>query len=145
TLTAGINPLQIGSISTSGDFGQTNNCGTSLASTAACSIQITFTPSAAGSRNGVLTIGSNEGSLTVPLSGTGLVRDPNAIYIPVDQGTIQAGINAAVNGQTVRVLPGTYAEHINFNGKAITVSSTDGPALTTIDGGLVGTVVTFST
>src|SRR5262249_6345367 len=144
-LTAGVNTLQISAISASGDFSQTNNCGTSLAPTASCSIQVAFTPTVSGQSNGALTVSSNEGSLVVQLSGNGIVRDPNAIYVPVDQGTIQAAINAAAGGQTVLLLPGTYAERINFNGKAITVASTGGAAATTIDGGLAGTVVTFNT
>ena len=67
------------------------------------------------------------------------------IHVPADQPTIQAGINAAVEGDTVMVSPGTYYENINFNGKAITVRSAVGPAATIIDGQASGVVVTFAT
>jgi predicted outer membrane repeat protein len=67
------------------------------------------------------------------------------INVPADQPTIQAGINAAVNGDTVLVAPGTYKENINFMGKAITVTSSGGAKVTTIDGGFAASVVTFST
>lgn len=45
------------------------------------------------------------------------------INVPEDQNTIQAGINAAVDGDTVLVADNIYLENINFNGKAITVAS----------------------
>jgi hypothetical protein len=67
------------------------------------------------------------------------------IHVPLDQPTIQAGINAAINGDTVLVSPGTYFENINFNGKAITVKSSAGPAVTIIDGSSINPPVTFST
>ena len=56
-----------------GDFGQTNNCGTSVAAGASCTINVTFTPSATGTRTGTLTVSDNASGSpqTVGLTGTG--------------------------------------------------------------------------
>ena len=69
-------------------------------------------------------------------------------HVPGDYATIQAAIDAAVDGDTVVVAVGTYPENINFLGKAITVRSTDPDDdavvdATIIDGQQSGTVVTF--
>jgi uncharacterized protein (TIGR03437 family) len=55
------------------DFQQTNTCGSSLAGGAGCTISVTFTPAAAGTRSATLSIthGDPASPLTVPLSGTG--------------------------------------------------------------------------
>jgi sugar lactone lactonase YvrE len=74
TLTnSGSAALAISSISASGDFASTNTCGTSVAAGAACTISVTFTPTASGTRAGTLAIADNAtGSpQTVALSGTG--------------------------------------------------------------------------
>ena len=61
-------------INASGDFSETGNCAGSIVQPGqSCTIQVTFTPTQAGSRTGVLTIFANVtgGELTVSLSGTG--------------------------------------------------------------------------
>lgn len=72
------------------------------------------------------------------------------INIPEDYETIQAGIDASTNGDTVLVQAGTYIENINFNGKNIVVGSlflvtsdTSFISQTLIDGNQNGSVVTF--
>jgi parallel beta-helix repeat protein len=59
--------------------------------------------------------------------------------------SIQAAIDAAASGDTVRVADGVYVELVDFKGKAVTVRSVNGPARTTIDGNALGSVVTFAT
>ena len=54
------------------------------------------------------------------------------IYVPADQPTIQAGIDAAVDLDLVFVASGTYFEKIDFQGKTITVQSEAGSSATTI-------------
>jgi parallel beta-helix repeat protein len=65
------------------------------------------------------------------------------IHVPADVPTITQAISAAQNGDTVLVSPGTYFETVNFQGKAITVASSDGPATTILDGNNANGVVFF--
>src|SRR4030095_12516355 len=44
--------LTINNISTTGDFAQSNACGNSLGANASCTVAVSFTPTASGSRTG---------------------------------------------------------------------------------------------
>jgi hypothetical protein len=63
-----------------------------------------------------------------------LLAQAATIRVPADRPTIQAAIDAAVNGDEVVVAPGRYeqAAPISFGGKLITVRSEQGPAVTEI-------------
>ena len=56
TGSGGLTPLTIG---TTGDFAQTNNCAVPVSPGIACTIGVTFTPTAGGVRNGTLTLTDN--------------------------------------------------------------------------------------
>jgi hypothetical protein len=91
--------LSISRISISGDFSETNTCGPSLNAGQNCSINVTFTPTALGTRNGMVTIADNASNSpqTIPLSGTGVNGSLN--LNPAAGGstsaTVQAGQAAA--------------------------------------------------
>ena len=82
--------LAITSIVASGDFAQTNTCGTSVATNGSCSISVTFTPTSGGARSGSIVItDSGAGSpRTVTLTGTGQVGT-------TPPGTYNIGVSGA--------------------------------------------------
>jgi Bacterial Ig domain/Carboxypeptidase regulatory-like domain/Abnormal spindle-like microcephaly-assoc'd, ASPM-SPD-2-Hydin len=63
----------LSSVAASGDFAQSNNCGSSIAAGASCAVSVTFTPAATGTRSGTLTLtdSASNSPQTVSLSGTG--------------------------------------------------------------------------
>ncbi len=74
----------------------------------------------------------------------------NIINIPNDYSSIQLGIDASVDGDTVLVQPAIYSEGINFNGKNIIVASlflttADSSYIdnTLIEGGTINTCAVF--
>jgi hypothetical protein len=91
------------SIAATGDFAQTNTCGTSLAVGANCTISVTSTPKTVGAKTGTLTITSNAcGSPnTLSLTGTGI--DFSIAATPAS-ATVKQGDTATY---TVTVTPAT--------------------------------------
>jgi len=106
--------------------------------------------------NGVdRTVGQSTAQVTMDVSKSATARFVAGGTILVDASgagdfeTIQAAIDASMDGDVVVVRPGTYRERINYTGKAITVQSLDPldpsvVAATIIDGEAGGHVVTFN-
>ncbi len=107
---SGTGPLTIASItiggnSSSGDFTESNTCGSTLESGSICSVTVTFKPSASGSRTGTLTITDNAGNVsgstqTVSLSGTG-VGVPAAAVAPASLTFTDQSIGSTSAAQTI--------------------------------------------
>ena len=95
--------LDISSIVVTGEFLQSNNCGTSLAPGASCTISAQFRPVALGTRSGTLSVTDNApGSpQTVSLTGTGI--GPTASLSPnsLDFGGQRAGFPTATQRVTL--------------------------------------------
>jgi hypothetical protein len=89
--------LSVTSIAASGDFAQTNTCGTSVAAGGNCAISVTFTPTAAGARAGALTVADNAANSpqTVGLTGTGASASAGT-----PAGTYQIGITGSSGALT---------------------------------------------
>lgn len=63
------------------------------------------------------------------------------LHVPADHTTIQGAIDAAPEASVVIVGPGTYRENLDMRGKALTLTSAEGPDATIIDGQRHGPVI----
>jgi hypothetical protein len=128
--------LTITSITTSGDFLQTNTCGAVsnlLSPGQSCSASVTFAPTASGARSGSLSISDNAtGSpQTVALSGTGtaqfsLSSSSPTTTILVGTASVNIPISATGTNFTGSITPSCSAqgETCTFNPTSILVGQT---------------------
>jgi Abnormal spindle-like microcephaly-assoc'd, ASPM-SPD-2-Hydin/OmpA-like transmembrane domain len=129
-VTEGSNSAAITSIAATGDYSQTNNCPASLTAGQTCTINVTFTPTAEGSRNGTLTILSNAAASptvtsTVTLTGTGINSIPSAFsftpLINVDPSSVQVSNSISVaNTDVPSPISVSAGAQYSINGGAFT-------------------------
>jgi hypothetical protein len=106
--------LTIASVTVSGDYSVlpgSNTCGTSLAPTAVCTVQIVFAPTVAGTRSGTVTFTDNAANSPqiLPLTGVGVdfslaSNGASSMTIPSGQSATYALLLSSAAG-----LPGTAA------------------------------------
>jgi hypothetical protein len=81
-LNTGTGPLQVATVTAAAPFSETNNCSAPFAPGAACTIRVSFKPTAIGSVAGSLRITSNAGNQAVNLTGTGSAATPTVTVSP---------------------------------------------------------------
>jgi hypothetical protein len=114
TLTNGVDvTLNISSIGFTGtnstDFAQTNTCGTVLGAGASCTISVTFSPGALGSRSATLTVtdDANDSPQQISLTGTGVA--------PVTLSSTSLNFGNVVIGTSRTASPVTLTNHQNVS------------------------------
>jgi hypothetical protein len=134
----------VSSISTSGDFAQTNNCGSSIAANGSCTVNVTFSPTATGTRTGSLTINAGGLTNTVSLSGTGTAPGPVLSANPAGLSFPGTLVGSSAATQTVTVTnSGTTAASVS--GVAVTGDFSQTNNCTSIAvGGSCTVTVTFT-
>lgn len=131
TLTnAGTSALSITSVSITGtnpgDYAQTNTCGTSVAAGASCSLSVTFTPAASGTRTASVSIADNAAGSPqlVTLTGTGTGSGTPAVTLSPTTGLTFAGqtVGTTTAAQTVTL---TNTGNVALSITSISVTGTD--------------------
>ena len=102
TNTDSTTPLAISNISDSGDYSETDTCGTNLAPSSSCTIFVTFSPTVAGTVSGAVTINDNASNSlqVVRLSGTG-VTPVTLSPTTLSFGTVPVGTKSASKRVTI--------------------------------------------
>ena len=91
----------LGGITVSGDFSlKANTCGTSLAAQTGCTVSVVFTPTASGTRPGLLTVTDDAGTQTATLTGTGTAPATDTLS-PLSLTFAQQQVNTVSGSQIV--------------------------------------------
>lgn len=111
------------SIASSGNYSQANTCGTSLAAGGSCTITVTFTPTASGTRTGAVTLKDNSpGSptQTIALTGTGETLALGFTPSSLNLGSVVVGSSSSMTA----TLTNDGSASVNITGISISPSNT---------------------
>jgi FtsP/CotA-like multicopper oxidase with cupredoxin domain len=156
TLTnAGPGPLAISGIAVTGtnaaDFAQINTCGTAVPAANSCTITVTFTPKATGSRTATVMITStNPTALSITLSGNGTAPVISPSNNAFQFGSITVGTTTTpqtltlINAGNANLVINSYALNGgNVGDFATTAASTCTPGMSLAPGGACTIGMTF--
>jgi hypothetical protein len=140
----GTSPLSIGTVTTVGEFSQTNNCGTSLAAGAKCTFTVVYTPKTAGPVIfGNLVINDSDPTtpttLRLTAAATGVTVAPAALTFPAQT------VGTTSQPQTI-LLTNTSGATLTFAGIAATgdFGESDNCTAGVVPGGNCSITVTFT-
>jgi hypothetical protein len=148
----------VSSIATTGDFAQTNTCGSSIAANSSCTVSVTFHPTATGSRTGTLTVNAGGVTNTVSLSGTGTAPGPVLNANPGSLSFASTVVGSTTSAQSFTVtnsgttaatvsgvsVTGDFAQTNNCSSIAVNASCTVNVTFTPTAGGARSGTVTVT-
>jgi hypothetical protein len=112
-------PLTVASISTTGDFAETDNCGTSVPAAGSCSLSVTFTPTTAGTNTGSLVLSDNATGSPQSVALSGTVVGSVAVLTPGSLTFPNVSVGASSGAQVVTLTNQGNAS-LNISGIQIT-------------------------
>jgi len=113
--------MNVNSVVATGDFAvvPANPCGAAVAANSTCTISVVFTPTATGTRNGVLTVVDQFGTQSTNLTGTGTT--PAAVTLaPATSAAAPYNFGVEAVGVTSAAVPFTVT---NTGGSPLTISA----------------------
>jgi hypothetical protein len=144
----GSSALSLLSTTTSKDFAQTNDCGSSLAAASSCAFAVSFMPTAAGTRSGSIQIRDDAAGSPhlILLNGDGGTGADFSVATSTGSDTITAGATATY-ALTVSSVGGSFtnAVQLTCNGAPKLATCSVSPSSTTPAGTPVTATVTVTT
>jgi Abnormal spindle-like microcephaly-assoc'd, ASPM-SPD-2-Hydin len=122
--------LAINSITASGNYSQANNCPTSLAAGATCTLNVSFVPTVKGTVAGALSVVTDAALAAQPVGLTGIgsgTATPSVSFTPtsLDFGNLEAGTESTVKTLTLKNTSGSASLTVTSVAASAGYASTD--------------------